>query len=190
MEGNISYEDTTGETGQGAPGRPGVDAGRWRRLARRRVRRFRLAFAAFSLGGTASRARLGPAHSVYLKPDQIERDGPAAVLLGVTVRRAARSPRRPRSTTCRCRSGPASGGHIGRPPGTRWDGPRSASAAFVRRKHSKPVKLAPFEESNEPSTFTPRPTSSSSWVRPSSIRTTWLLGYYSVHTNGRRLARR
>lgn len=82
MEGNVSYEDTTGETGKILTG--GLEwmqagGGVWHGGAfgdSPRIRGFQL-WVALPPG-----LELGPAQSLYLKPDQIQRDGPVAVLLG------------------------------------------------------------------------------------------------------------
>jgi redox-sensitive bicupin YhaK (pirin superfamily) len=82
MEGNVSYEDTTGETGTIPTG--GLEwmqagGGVWHGGGlgdAPRVRGFQLWLA------LPPSLELGPAHSLYLTPDQIQRDGPVAVLLG------------------------------------------------------------------------------------------------------------
>jgi redox-sensitive bicupin YhaK (pirin superfamily) len=82
MEGNVSYEDSTGETGRIPTG--GLEwmqagGGVWHGGGlgdSPRVRGFQLWLA------LPPALELGPARSLYLKPDQIERDGPVAVLLG------------------------------------------------------------------------------------------------------------
>ena len=82
MEGNVSYEDSTGETGKIPTG--GLEwmqagGGVWHGGGlgdSPRVRGFQLWLA------LPPSLELGPARSLYLKPDQIERDGPVAVLLG------------------------------------------------------------------------------------------------------------
>jgi redox-sensitive bicupin YhaK (pirin superfamily) len=82
MEGSVSYEDTTGETGKIPTG--GLEwmqagGGVWHGGGfgdSPRIRGFQLWLA------LPPALELGPAQSLYLTPDQIQRDGPVAVLLG------------------------------------------------------------------------------------------------------------
>jgi redox-sensitive bicupin YhaK (pirin superfamily) len=82
MEGNVTYEDTTGETGkipQGGLEWMQAGGGVWHGGGfgdSPRIRGFQLWVA------LPPELELGPAQSIYLKPDQIQRDGPVAVLLG------------------------------------------------------------------------------------------------------------
>ena len=103
LEGNVTYEDTTGEVGKILSG--GLEwmqagGGVWHGGGfgdSPRVRGFQLWVA------LPPEAELGPAQSIYLEPRQIQRDGPAAVLLGRYGTASSRFAHLPRSTTCRCR---------------------------------------------------------------------------------------
>jgi redox-sensitive bicupin YhaK (pirin superfamily) len=82
LEGNVSYEDTTGEKGkvpQGGLEWMQAGGGVWHGGGfgdSPRIRGFQLWLA------LPPEAELGAAHSIYLQPSQIQREGPAAVLLG------------------------------------------------------------------------------------------------------------
>jgi redox-sensitive bicupin YhaK (pirin superfamily) len=187
MEGNVSYEDTTGETGKIPTG--GLEwmragGGVWHGGAfgdSPRIRGFQLWLA------LPPSLELGPAQSLYLKPDQIQRDGPVAVLLG--------------------RYGSA-GSEIAEPApinylsvslkaGERWtyrppEQHTVAWAAVSRGSLLAPEalqagELAAFEESNEPIAF--HAETDVEFVLGSAVKHPHdlVLGYYSVHTSAEAL---
>jgi redox-sensitive bicupin YhaK (pirin superfamily) len=183
MEGNVSYEDTTGETGKIPTG--GLEwmqagGGVWHGGAlgdSPRIRGFQLWLA------LPPALELGPAQSLYLKPDQIQRDGPVAVLLGrygsAGSQIAAPSPINYLAVSLK--------------RGERWsyqppDPHTVAWAAISRGSLRSPEalqagELALFEESNEPISF--HAETEVELVVGSAVKHPHdlVLGYYSVHTS-------
>jgi hypothetical protein len=182
LEGNVSYEDTTGETGKIPTG--GLEwmqagGGVWHGGGfgdSPRIRGFQLWVA------LPPSLELGPAQSLYLKPDQIQRDGPVACSWAATEAPAARSQRPRRSTTCRCRSRRASVGRISRPSSTRSHGLRSAGEAFVRRSRCKP---ASWRSSRSRTSHRLHAETDVELVVGSAVKHPHelVLGHYSVHTS-------
>ncbi len=183
MEGNVFYEDTTGETGtipQGGLEWMQAGGGVWHGGGfgdSPRIRGFQLWVA------LPPELELGPAHSLYLKPDQIQRDGPAAVLLGRYG--TAISPIRAPS--------PINYLSVSLKAGERWTYQPShqhtvAWAAVSRGSLRSPEalqagELAVFEESNEPIDFDAE--TDVEFVVGSAIKHPHdlVLGHYSVHTS-------
>ena len=183
MEGDISYEDTTGETGkvpQGGLEWMQAGGGVWHGGGfgdSPRVRGFQLWVA------LPPELELGPAHSVYLKPDQIQRDGPAAVLLGrhgtASSRIAAPSPINYLSVSLR-----AGERWTYRPPTRHTVGWAAVSLGSLRSPEALQAgELAVFEESSEPIDF--HAETDVEFVVGSAVKHPHdlVLGYYSVHTN-------
>jgi redox-sensitive bicupin YhaK (pirin superfamily) len=181
MEGDVFYEDTTGETGKipradWSGCRPGAVSGTAAGLAIRHVS------AAFSSGWRCPRARAGPAHSLYLKPDQIQRDGPAAVLLGRygTATSPIRAPSPINYLSMSLKAGERwtyqpSHLHTGLGRSQSWRSAFTGSAASR--------ELAVFEESNEPIDFDAE--TDVEFVVGSAVKHSHdlVLGNYSVHTS-------
>jgi redox-sensitive bicupin YhaK (pirin superfamily) len=183
MEGHVSYEDTTGETGTIPTG--GLEwmqagGGVWHGGGlgdSPRIRGFQLWLA------LPPALELGPAQSLYLKPEQIQRDGPVAVLLGrhgtAGSEIAAPSPINYLSVSLKA--------------GERWTyrPPKDhavAWAALSRGNLRSPEalqagELALFEESNEPIAF--HAETDVELVLGSAVKHPHdlVLGYYSVHTS-------
>jgi redox-sensitive bicupin YhaK (pirin superfamily) len=183
MEGNVFYEDTTGETGtipQGGLEWMQAGSGVWHGGGfgdSPRIRGFQLWVA------LPPQLELGPAHSLYLQPDQIQRDGRATVLLGRygTALSLIRAP------------SPINYLSVSLKAGERWTYQPShqhtvAWAAVSRGSLRSPEalqagELAVFEESNEPIDF-PAETDvefvvGSAVKHPHDL----VLGHYSVHTS-------
>jgi redox-sensitive bicupin YhaK (pirin superfamily) len=183
MEGKVSYEDTTGETGTIPTG--GLEwmqagGGVWHGGGfgdSPRIRGFQLWVA------LPPELELGPAHSLYLKPDQIQREGPAAVLLGRygTASSLIRAP------------SPMNYLSVSLEAGERWtyqppDRHTVAWAAVSQGSLRSPQalqggELAVFEESNEPIDF--HAETDVEFVVGSAVKHPHelVLGYYSVHTS-------
>src|SRR5258706_5953627 len=183
MEGNVAYEDTTGETGkipQGGLEWMQAGGGVWHGGGfgdSPRVRGFQLWLA------LPPEAELGPAQSIYLEPQQIQRDGPVAVLLGrygtASTKIHAPSPINYLSVTLKA--------------GERWryqphDQHTVAWAAVSRGGLLAPDalragELAVFEESNQPIDFHAETDTDifvgSAVKHPHDL----VLGRYSVHTS-------
>ena len=183
MEGNVSYEDTTGETGRIVAG--GLEwmqagGGLWHGGDfgdAPRIRGFQLWLA------LPPELELGPARSLYLNPDQIQRDGPASVLLGRYGTASSEIP-----LPC-----PVSYLSVSLKAGEQWkyEPPEHYSvgwAAVNRGRLRTPealgaAELAVFEESAEPIDF--HAETDVEFVVGSAIKHPHdlVLGYYSVHTS-------
>jgi len=183
LEGNVSYEDTTGETGkilQGGLEWMQAGGGVWHGGGfgdSPRTRGFQLWVA------LPPEAELGPAQSIYLEPHQIERDGPAAVLLGRygTASSQIRAP------------SPMNYLSVALKAGARWryqppDEQTVAWAAVSRGSLHAPDalqagELAVFEESTAGIDF--HAETDTEFVLGSAVKHPHdlMLGYYSVHTS-------
>ena len=183
MEGNVSYEDTTGETGKILEG--GLEwmqagGGVWHGGGfgdSPRIRGFQLWLA------LPPELELGPAKSIYLKPDQIHREGPVAVLLG-RYGGASSDIRVPSPLTYLSVSLKAGERWIYQPP----DQHTVAWAAISRGRLRYPAalqagELAIFEESGTPIDF--HAETDVQFVVGSAVKHPHdlVLGYYSVHTS-------
>jgi redox-sensitive bicupin YhaK (pirin superfamily) len=183
MEGNVTYEDTTGETGkipQGGLEWMQAGGGVWHGGGfgdSPRIRGFQLWVA------LPPELELGPAQSIYLKPDQIQRDGPVAVLLGRygTADSEVRAP------------SPINYLSVSLKAGERWtyqppDQHTVAWAAVSRGTLRSPQalqagELAVFAESSDPIDFHAQ--TDVEFVLGSAVKHPHdlVLGYYSVHTS-------
>ena len=183
MEGNVSYEDTTGKTGKILAG--GLEwmqagGGIWHGGDfgdAARIRGFQLWLA------LPPELELGPAQSLYLKPDQIQRDGPASVLLGRYRNASSEIP-----LPC-----PVNYLSVSLKAGERWtyeppDHYRVGWAAVNRGRLRTPealgaAELAVFEESVDPVDF--HAETDVEFVVGSAVKHPHdlVLGYYSVHTS-------
>jgi len=183
MEGNVFYEDTTGETGkipQGGLEWMQAGGGVWHGGGfgdSPRIRGFQLWVA------LPPELELGPAHSLYLKPDQIQRDGPAAVLLGhygsaISLVRAP-SPINYLSVSLK-----AAERWTYQPPHRHTVAWAAISRGSLRSPEALQAgELAVFEESNEPIDF--HAETDVEFVVGSAVKHPHdlVLGYYSVHTS-------
>jgi redox-sensitive bicupin YhaK (pirin superfamily) len=187
LEGNVSYEDTTGETGEIPTG--GLEwmqagGGVWHGGGfgdSPRIRGFQLWLA------LPPSLELGPAQSAYLKPEQIQRDGPAAVLLGRYGNAGSEI------------AAPASINYlsVSLRAGERWtyQPPEQHTVAWTavsRGSLRSPAplqagELALFEESNEPIAF--HAETDVELVLGSAVKHPHdlVLGNYSVHTSAEAL---
>jgi redox-sensitive bicupin YhaK (pirin superfamily) len=183
MEGNVSYEDTTGETGTIPTG--GMEwmqagSGVWHGGDlgdSPRIRGFQLWVA------LPRESELGPAQSIYLKPDQIQRDGPAAVLLG-SYGGAISQIRVPSPINYMSVSLRAGERWTYQPPNGHIVGWAAVSRGSLRSPEALQAgELAAFEESGEPIDF--RAESDVEFVVGSAVKHPHdlVLGYYSVHTS-------
>ena len=183
MEGNVAYEDTTGETGKILTG--GLEwmqagSGVWHGGGfgdSPRIRGFQLWLA------LPPELELGPAQSIYLKPDQIQRDGPVAVLLG--RHGSASSEIRPPSPINYLSVSLKAGERwTYRPPEQHTVGWAAVSRGRLRSPDAiQAGELAVFEESSEPIDF--YADSDVDFVLGSAVKHPHdlVLGYYSVHTS-------
>jgi redox-sensitive bicupin YhaK (pirin superfamily) len=183
MEGNVSYEDTTGETGKIPTG--GLE---WMRAGggvwhggglgdSPRIRGFQLWLA------LPPSLELGPAQSLYLKPDQIQRDGPVAVLLG-RYGRAGSEIAAPAPINYLSVSLKAGERWTYQPPANHTVGWAAISRGSLRSPEALEAgELAAFEESNEPIAF--HAVTDAELVVGSAVKHPHdlVLGYYSVHTS-------
>ncbi|MDB5882853.1 MAG: putative pirin [Ramlibacter sp.] len=183
MEGNVAYEDTTGERGMVPEG--GLE---WMRAGggvwhggsfgdAPRVRGFQLWIA------LPPELELGPAQSVYLGPDSIRHDGPVSVLLGAHGQATGEIPA----------PSPLNYLSVSLKAGEQWTysppaGHTVAWTAVSRGSLDSPEglqagELAAFAESNEPIAFHAR--TDAEFVLGSAVKHPHdlALGYYSVHTN-------
>jgi redox-sensitive bicupin YhaK (pirin superfamily) len=183
MEGNISYEDTTGETGkvpQGGLEWMQAGGGVWHGGGfgdSPRIRGFQLWVA------LPPELELGPAQSIYLKPDQIQRDGPAAVLLGRygTASSGIRAPSPINYLSVSLKAGER---WTYRPPNQHMVGWAAVSRGSLRSPEALQAgELALFEESSEPIAF--HAETDVEFVVGSAVKHPHdlVLGYYSVHTS-------
>jgi len=183
MEGNVSYEDTTGETGTIPTG--GLEwmqagGGVWHGGDlgdSPRIRGFQLWVA------LPRESELGPAQSIYLKPDQIQRDGPAAVLLG-SYGSASSEIRAPSPINYLSVSLRAGERWTYQPPKGHIVGWAAVSRGSLRSPEALQAgELAAFEESSEPIDF--HAESDVEFVVGSAVKHPHdlVLGYYSVHTS-------
>jgi redox-sensitive bicupin YhaK (pirin superfamily) len=183
MEGNVAYEDTTGETGKIPTG--GLEwmqagSGVWHGGGfgdSPRIRGFQLWLA------LPPELELGPAQSIYLKPDQIQRDGPVAVLLG-RYGSASSEIRSPSPIDYLSVSLKAGERWTYRPPGQHTVGWAAVSRGSLRSPDAiQAGELAVFEESSEPIDF--YADSDVDFVLGSAVKHPHdlVLGYYSVHTS-------
>ena len=183
MEGHVSYEDTTGETGIVPTG--GLEwmqagGGVWHGGSfgdAPRVRGFQLWIA------LPPDLELGPAKSVYLKPDQIRGDGPVSVLLG----------RYGAAGSDIVVPSPLNYLSVSLKAGERWtyqppEGHTVGWAAVSQGSLDTPValeagELALFEESNLPIDFQAQ--TDVEFVLGSAVKHPYdlVLGYYSVHSS-------
>jgi redox-sensitive bicupin YhaK (pirin superfamily) len=183
MEGNVSYEDTTGETGkipQGGLEWMQAGGGVWHGGGfgdSPRIRGFQLWVA------LPPEAELGLAHSVYLKPDQVQRDGPAAVLLGrcgtASSQISAPSPINYLAVSLK-----AGERWTYQPPSQHTVGWAAVSRGSLRSPEALQAgELAVFEESSEPIDF--HAETDVEFVVGSAVKHPHdlVLGYYSVHTS-------
>jgi redox-sensitive bicupin YhaK (pirin superfamily) len=183
MEGNVSYEDTTGETGKIPTG--GLEwmqagGGVWHGGGfgdSLRVRGFQLWLA------LPPSLELEPAQSRYLQPEQIQRDGPVAVLLGRYGIACSEIPA----------PSPINYLSVALKPGERWtyrppEHHTVAWTAVSRGRLRSPEalqagELALFEESNDPVAFDAETdvelVLGSAAKHPHEL----VLGHYSVHTS-------
>ena len=183
MEGNVSYEDTTGETGkipQGGMEWMQAGGGVWHGGGfgdSPRIRGFQLWVA------LPPEAELGLAHSVYLKPDQVQRDGPAAVLLG-RYGTASSQIRAPSPINYLAVSLKAGERWTYQPPSQHTVGWAAVSRGSLRSPEALQAgELAVFEESSEPIDF--HAETDVEFVVSSAVKHPHdlVLGYYSVHTS-------
>ena len=183
MEGNVAYEDTTGETGKILTG--GLEwmqagSGVWHGGGfgdSPRIRGFQLWLA------LPPELELGPAQSIYLKPDQIQRDGPVAVLLG-RYGSASSEIRPPSPINYLSVSLKAGERWTYRPPEQHTVGWAAVSRGSLRSPDAiQAGELAVFEESSEPIDF--YADSDVDFVLGSAVKHPHdlVLGYYSVHTS-------
>ena len=183
LEGTVSYVDTSGQTGkvpQGGLEWMQAGGGAWHggNLGHsHRIRGFQLWVA------LPPEIELGPAESIYLEPRQIERDGPAAVLLG-RYGNASSAIRTPSPITYLSVALKARARWRYQPP----DGQTVAWAAVSRGRlvapdALQPGELAAFEESADPIDF--HAETDTEFVVGSAVKHAHdlVLGYYSVHTN-------
>ena len=183
MEGNVSYEDTTGGTGKiPAGGLEWMQAGGgvWHGGGlgnSPRVRGFQLWLA------LPPSLELGPAQSLYLTPDQIPRHGPVAVLLGrygsAVSKIATPSPINYLSVSLK-----AGERWAYQPPVQHAVAWTAVSRGSLRAPESLQAgELALFEESNEPIAFDAETdvelVVGSAVKHPHDL----VLGHYSVHTS-------
>jgi redox-sensitive bicupin YhaK (pirin superfamily) len=183
MEGTVSYEDTTGETGKIPTG--GLEwmqagGGVWHGGGfgdSPRIRGFQLWLA------LPPSLELGPAQSLYLKPDQIQRDGPVAVLLGhygsADSVIAAPSPINYLSVSLK-----AGGRWTYQPPESHTVAWTAISRGSLRSPEALQAgELAVFEESSEPIAF--HAETDVELVVGSAVKHPHdlVLGHYSVHTS-------
>jgi redox-sensitive bicupin YhaK (pirin superfamily) len=183
MEGNVFFEDTTGETGiiptgglewmqAGGGVWHGGDIG-----DSPRIRGFQLWVA------LPPESELGPAHSVYLKPDQIQRDGPAAVLLG-RYGAASSQIHAPSSINYLAVSLQAGEQWVYAPPTQHTVAWAAVSRGRLHSPESVQAgELAVFEESSKPIAFDAE--TDVEFVLGSAVKHPHdlVLGYYSVHTS-------
>ena len=183
MEGNVSYEDTTGETGkipQGALEWMQAGGGVWHGGGfgdSPRIRGFQLWVA------LPPELELGSAQSIYLKPDQIQRDGPAAVLLG-RYGTAGSEIRLPSPINYLSVSLKAGERWAYQPPDQHTVGWAAVSRGSLRSPEALQAgELAVFEESSEPISF--HAETEVEFVVGSAVKHPHdlVLGYYSVHTS-------
>jgi redox-sensitive bicupin YhaK (pirin superfamily) len=183
MEGHVSYEDTTGETGIIPTG--GLEwmqagGGVWHGGAfgnAPRVRGFQLWVA------LPPELELEPAKSAYLKPDQIHRDGPVAVLLG-SYGRASSVVASPSPLNYLSVSLKAGQRWTYRPPGHHTVGWAAVSRGSLRVPDALQAgEMAVFEESNGTIDFHAQ--TDAEFVLGSAVKHPHdlVLGYYSVHTS-------
>jgi redox-sensitive bicupin YhaK (pirin superfamily) len=183
MEGNVSYEDTTGETGKIPTG--GLE---WMRAGggvwhgggfgdSPRIRGFQLWLA------LPPALELGAAQSLYLEPDQIQRDGPVAVLLGRYGNASSEIPA-PAPINYLSVSLKAGERWTYQPPEQHTVGWTAVSRGSLRSPEALQAgELAAFEESNEPIPF--HAETDVELVVGSAVKHPHdlVLGYYSVHTS-------
>jgi redox-sensitive bicupin YhaK (pirin superfamily) len=187
MEGNVSYEDTTGETGTIPTG--GLEwmqagGGVWHGGGfgdSRRIRGFQLWLA------LPPSLELGPAQSLYLTPEQIPREGPVAVLLGryggAVSRIAAPAPINYLSVSLK-----AGQRWTYQPPEQHTVAWTAVSQGNLRAPEAlQGGELALFEESSEPIAFDAE--TDVELVVGSAVKHTHrlVLGHCSVHTNAHAL---
>jgi len=183
MEGHVSYEDTTGETGIIPTG--GLEwmqagGGVWHGGSfgdAPRVRGFQLWVA------LPPDLELGPAKSVYLMPDRIHRDGPVSVLLG-SYGAAASDIAVPSPLSYLSVSLKAGDRWTYQPPPEHTVGWAAISQGSLRSPAALQAgELAVFEESNEPIDF--HAETDVELVLGSAVKHPHdlVLGYYSVHSN-------
>ncbi|MDB5871176.1 MAG: Redox-sensitive bicupin YhaK, pirin superfamily [Ramlibacter sp.] len=183
MEGNVSYEDTTGETGKIPEG--GLEwmqagGGVWHGGGfgdSPRIRGFQLWLA------LPPELELGPAHSIYSQPDQIQRDGPVAVLLGRygTASSGIRAPSPVNYLSVSLKAGEQWTYH---PPTNHTVGWAAVSRGILRSPDSLQAgELAVFAESSAPIDF--HAVTDVEFVLGSAVKHPHdlVLGHYSVHTN-------
>jgi redox-sensitive bicupin YhaK (pirin superfamily) len=187
MEGNVSYEDTTGKTGKIPTG--GLEwmqagGGVWHggELGDSpRIRGFQLWLA------LPPALELGPAQSLYLKPEQIQRDGSVAVLLG---RYGSASSELPASSPINYLSVSLKAGErwTYQPPEQHTIGWAAVSQGSLRSPEALQAgELALFDESSEPIAF--HAETDVELVLGSAVKHPHdlVLGYYSVHTSAEAL---
>jgi redox-sensitive bicupin YhaK (pirin superfamily) len=187
MEGNVAYEDTTGKTGTIPTG--GLEwmqagGGVWHGGGfgdSPRIRGFQLWLA------LPPSLELGPAQSVYLKPEQIQRHGPVAVLLGrygsAGSEIAAPAPINYLSVSLK-----AGERWTYRPPEQHTVAWTAVSRGSLRSPQALQAgELAIFEESNEPIAF--HAETDVELVFGSAVKHPHdlVLGYYSVHSSAEAL---
>jgi redox-sensitive bicupin YhaK (pirin superfamily) len=183
MEGHVSYEDTTGETGiipTGGFEWMQAGGGVWHGGSfgdAPRVRGFQLWLA------LPPDLELGPAKSVYLQPDQIRRDGPVSVLLGShgSARSDISAPSPLNYLAVSLKAGER---WTYQPPERHTVGWAAVSQGSLRSPAALQAgELAVFEESNKPIDF--HAEGDVEFVLGSAVKHPHdlVLGYYSVHTS-------
>jgi redox-sensitive bicupin YhaK (pirin superfamily) len=183
MEGDVSYEDTTGETGTIRTG--GLEwmqagGGMWHGGDfgdSPHIRGFQLWLA------LPREHELGPAQSIYLRPDEIQRDGPAAVLLGChgSASSEIRVPSPINYLSVSLRAGER---WTYQPPNGHIVGWAAVSRGSLRSPEGLQAgELAAFEESSGPIDF--QADTDVEFVVGSAVKHPYdlVLGFYSVHTS-------
>ncbi|MDB5859806.1 MAG: Pirin domain protein [Ramlibacter sp.] len=183
MEGNIAYEDTTGERGMVPEG--GLEwmkagGGVWHGGSfgdSARIRGFQLWLA------LPPELELGPAESAYLGPESIQHQGPASVLLGAYGQATSKIPA-PSSLNYLSVSLKAGEQWTYSPPAGHTVAWAAVSRGSLRSPEALQAgELAAFAESNESIAFDAQ--TDVEFVLGSAVKHPHdlALGYYSVHTS-------